>query len=68
MVELYKKEEKKKERETDASCTFLSFYQYFAEKCHFFVRQAHQIHEDKSEIVDKEEINGKKKRGENDEE
>lgn len=31
----------------------LLFYLYFAEKYHFFEQQAHQIHEDKSEIVEK---------------
>lgn len=31
----------------------LLFYLYFAEKYHFFEQQVHQIHEDKSEIVEK---------------
>lgn len=48
-MELYKKEKKEKGR----SMHVLLFYLYFAEKYHFFEQQAHQIHEDKSEIVEK---------------
>lgn len=56
MMELYKKE-KKKRKEDRCILHVLLFYLYFAEKYHFFEQQAHQIHEDKSEIVEK---NGKK--------
>lgn len=49
----YIKKKRKRERKTDASCTFYCSIYTLREKYHFFEQQAHQIHEDKSEIVEK---------------